>query len=227
MIRGSFLVDYDLPMIEVAVSFGQRLLYLPFILDTGFSGDLKIDEQTANDLGVTAPGTGYFTNANGENVLAQTAQGYVDMEERKVPITIIIKNGVSLAGGALFSALGYKVVIDYKNREAYLERIISLRCHTPPSNPRSRSGRCAHVAQRDKAGEHYILRHPCASCSIPSLATDEERITAVLHDVMEDCGLLRVAFLPNISYPERSGGKGDFPVHLNGGDLYVHVLGHG
>ena len=46
----------------------------------------------------------------------------------------------------------------------------------------------AHVAQRDKAGEPYIL-HPLRVMLDPSLRTVEERITAVLHDVMEDCGV--------------------------------------
>ena len=48
----------------------------------------------------------------------------------------------------------------------------------------------AHEAQRDKAGEHYIL-HLLRVMLDPSLRTVEERITAVLHDVMEDCGVLQ------------------------------------
>jgi (p)ppGpp synthase/HD superfamily hydrolase len=40
----------------------------------------------------------------------------------------------------------------------------------------------------DKAGQPYIL-HPLRVMLDPSLRTDEERITAVLHDIMEDCGV--------------------------------------
>ena len=123
MIRGSFSLDRDFPEVVLPVFFGQKVLHLPFILDTGFSGDLKIDEKTAVDLGITVTNEGYFINANGESVPAGTVRGYADMEGRKVHVTIIIKNGASLAGGALFSALGYKVVVDYKNREAHLERV--------------------------------------------------------------------------------------------------------
>ena len=46
----------------------------------------------------------------------------------------------------------------------------------------------AHVAQPDKAKQPYIL-HPLRVMLDPSLRTVEERITAVLHDVMEDCGV--------------------------------------
>lgn len=44
----------------------------------------------------------------------------------------------------------------------------------------------AHAGQVDKAGSPYIL-HPLRI--MLRLSTDEERITAVLHDVVEDCGI--------------------------------------
>jgi len=43
----------------------------------------------------------------------------------------------------------------------------------------------AHEGQVDKAGAPYIL-HPLRV--MLRLRTDEERIVAVLHDVVEDCG---------------------------------------
>lgn len=43
----------------------------------------------------------------------------------------------------------------------------------------------AHGGQTDKAGQPYIL-HPLAVCSNPSLQTEDERIVAILHDVLED-----------------------------------------
>ena len=44
----------------------------------------------------------------------------------------------------------------------------------------------AHEGQVDKAGAPYIL-HPLRV--MLSVSTDEERITALLHDVVEDCGV--------------------------------------
>lgn len=43
-----------------------------------------------------------------------------------------------------------------------------------------------HAGQTDKAGEPYIL-HPLRV--MLRLSTEEERIAAVLHDVVEDCGV--------------------------------------
>lgn len=42
-----------------------------------------------------------------------------------------------------------------------------------------------HVGQVDKNGQAYIL-HPLRVMLNPSLTTDQERIVAVLHDVLED-----------------------------------------
>ncbi|WP_371875009.1 HD domain-containing protein [Duganella vulcania] len=44
----------------------------------------------------------------------------------------------------------------------------------------------AHAGQLDKAGQPYIL-HPLAV--MLSMSTEVERIVAVLHDVVEDCGV--------------------------------------
>lgn len=43
----------------------------------------------------------------------------------------------------------------------------------------------AHADQLDKAGIPYIL-HPLAVMLDPSLTTEEDRVVAVLHDVLED-----------------------------------------
>ena len=45
-----------------------------------------------------------------------------------------------------------------------------------------------HLGQFDKAGAIYIL-HPLRVMLDPTLTTDQERITAILHDVLEDCNV--------------------------------------
>ena len=58
----------------------------------------------------------------------------------------------------------------------------------------------AHAGQTDKAGQPYIL-HPLRV--MLGMHTPEERIAAVLHDVIEDCGVtageLRAAGFPEVS----------------------------
>ena len=47
----------------------------------------------------------------------------------------------------------------------------------------------AHKGQKDKAGAPYILHPLRVMLSLGPRANEEERIVAVLHDVVEDCGL--------------------------------------
>jgi predicted aspartyl protease len=94
-----------------------------FVLDTGFSGDLKLDQQTAADLGIVAVQSDVpFINANGDRILVDLAHGFAEMDGRRAPIRILIGGGMPLAGSGLFSVFGYRVVVDYKNKTAHLER---------------------------------------------------------------------------------------------------------
>lgn len=124
MVYGSFLADRDLPTIQVAIAFGQTVLFPTFILDTGFSGDIKVDHQTAEELGIAAQGVGHTINANGERVLAQFSPGYAEIEGRKKPISIVIADGPHLAGIGLFSLFGYKVIVDCKNKTVHCESVV-------------------------------------------------------------------------------------------------------
>jgi hypothetical protein len=56
-----------------------------------------------------------------------------------------------------------------------------------------------HWGQVDKAGAPYIL-HPVRV--MLRMSTDEERRVALLHDVMEDCGVTREQLLA-LGYPKR------------------------
>lgn len=103
---------------------GGKVVASEFVLDTGFSGDLKIDEQVAKELGVVAGVQGMrFRNANGESIFAKSVHGFAELEGRRVPIKILVVDGMSLAGMGLFGAFGYRISIDCKNEEVYLERV--------------------------------------------------------------------------------------------------------
>jgi len=123
MIHGRFAVDRDLPYVQVGLVLGRDTVYEEFVLDTGFSGDLKIDEQTAADLGIVATQSDMpFMNANGERIFTDVAQGFAEMEGRRAPIRILVGSGMPLVGSRLFSVFGYRAVVDYKDRTVRLER---------------------------------------------------------------------------------------------------------
>jgi predicted aspartyl protease len=124
MMQGSFLEERELPTIQFPIFCGPTMMESVFILDTGFSGDIKIDHLVATKLGVITQGMRYFENANGERVAAGFSLGYAEMEGRKRIVNIIIADGPHLAGGGLFSLFGYKAVADFKNKKTHLEAVI-------------------------------------------------------------------------------------------------------
>ena len=121
MLHGYFSSGTNVPRIEVAIFSHEKVLRLACILDTGFSGYLKIDEQAASDLGIVSDMDMYGVNANGEKMSGRVAYAYVELEKRKMLVEILIFNGPALAGIGLFASFGYKVVVDCKNKSVHLE----------------------------------------------------------------------------------------------------------
>ena len=122
MVHGYFPAGTNLPYIEVSIFSGKKILHAECILDTGFSGCLKLDKETADKLGIITVEEAHLITANGEKVHADLARAYVEMEGRKRLAEILIVPGVRLAGVDLFSIFGYKAVVDCRNRTAHLER---------------------------------------------------------------------------------------------------------
>jgi predicted aspartyl protease len=80
MVDGFFLNLRDLPAVKAPLVFGETVSSPDFILDTGFSGDIKVDIQTANDLGIDLNDAAIirFGNANGKLVPARLAHGFAE-----------------------------------------------------------------------------------------------------------------------------------------------------
>lgn len=124
MVDGFFVTLRNLPAVKVLVSFGESMISgQDFILDSGFSGDVKVDVQTAQELGIPidALSTTFIYNANGEHIPVGFAHGFAEMEGKKRPVNIIVADGPHLVGMGFLSAFGYRAIIDAKNWECHLE----------------------------------------------------------------------------------------------------------
>ena len=125
MIRGFFHPTRpNIPVIQLAVAWGQSVTYPHFVLDTGFSGDLKVSKEVAQDLGLVPIATEPVSNMNGQIVQAPVALAYAEMEGEKKPVSILILEGMHLAGIGLYSKFGHKLVIDCKNRTIELTKVL-------------------------------------------------------------------------------------------------------
>jgi predicted aspartyl protease len=123
MVNGSFLEFLPLPTVKVPLLFNEAVSNPDFILDTGFSGDLKVNQETATDLGIDSKDLAatYFRNANGQRVLGGLAHGFAELEGKRRSVEIIVADGPQLLGIKFLATFGYKAIVDCKNWECRLE----------------------------------------------------------------------------------------------------------
>lgn len=124
MVQGSFIElrpARPLPALKVVVEFNGAVSDPEFIIDTGFTGDIKIDLKTAGELGIGNLDVTSIENANGQLIPAGFAYGFVEMENRKRSIEIVVADGPHLLGINFLATFGYKAIVDAKNWECHLE----------------------------------------------------------------------------------------------------------
>lgn len=68
MIHGSFLPGQNIPACSLFVSWGNAMVSPFFVVDTGFTGELKIDPLRAEELGLAPTGVARYTNASNQIV---------------------------------------------------------------------------------------------------------------------------------------------------------------
>jgi predicted aspartyl protease len=121
MIPGSFLGN--LPTLRVPVEFNGAVSNPDFIIDTGFSGCLKVDSATAKELGIEEDKLDvvHVRNANGQKVPAGLAHGFAELESKKRAVEILVADGPYLLGINFIATFNYKAIIDCKNWECRLE----------------------------------------------------------------------------------------------------------
>ncbi len=122
MIEGLF--TDNLPVIQVAVAWGQAVQTPFVILDTGFSGDLQVTPATAQGLGLEVVGVTKSKIASGQVIDVPVALAIASMEGATNDIQVMIANSLPLAGIGFLSKFGYKAIVDCKNRTVVLEKAV-------------------------------------------------------------------------------------------------------
>jgi predicted aspartyl protease len=124
MIKGSFLPNIEnVPVCSLIVSWNEVVVAPFFVVDTGFTGDLKIDRERAQGLRLMPTGVVNISNASGQTIACPIALAYVSMEGVRDIVSIIIEDGSPLVGIGLFTKFGYKITIDCKRRLVNLEKV--------------------------------------------------------------------------------------------------------
>lgn len=124
MIRGSFLSDpVNVPVVSLMLKWGDVAVCPVLLLDSGFSGDLKVSSDTASELGLIPEGMQEISIADGSKIEVPVATGYALLEGEILSMSILVGDGAPLVGIGLLTKFGYKASMDCKNRTVELEKM--------------------------------------------------------------------------------------------------------
>ncbi|MBI2411303.1 MAG: hypothetical protein HYV32_05420 [Candidatus Kerfeldbacteria bacterium] len=121
MIHGFFVEN--VPFIEIVIGWNQSVQYALFILDTGFTGDLQVTPDIAQELNLEISGVTKTKIANGQIIEVPTALAIAEMEESQNYVQVLISNSMPLAGISFLSKFSYTAIVDCKYKIVTLKRV--------------------------------------------------------------------------------------------------------
>jgi len=121
MLRGTFVEN--IPLIKVFVAWGRAVQAPFFILDTGFTGDLQVTPQIANELGLATIGVTSVRLANNQVVNVPVTLAVVDMEGVRNYVHVLIAKSMPLLGISLLSKFSYRAIVDCKYKTIVLQKV--------------------------------------------------------------------------------------------------------
>ena len=119
MVKGQFIDNT--PIVKTTLVWGG-LIQEPFlVLDSGFTGDVQITPDIAEELALKVTTVIPITVANGQTVAFPMATAVAILENSLTNVDVLISSDFNLAGIGLLSKLGYKMEIDCKRRTVQME----------------------------------------------------------------------------------------------------------
>ena len=120
MVEGQF-IDGDKPVVPAVIAWDQSVQTPYFILDTGFTGDLVVTPEIANDLGLDVSAVIPTRIAGNRVVNMPTATAIAVMEGQRLYVTVFISEGWLLLGITFMQKFNYEARIDCRNKKVRLE----------------------------------------------------------------------------------------------------------
>lgn len=110
------------PLIKIALSWKNSVVFSNVIVDTGFTGDIQITTEIALALKLTPTGFTQVRIANGDLITVKTAVAMVILEGVKKYVEILFSPSEPLLGVGLLKKFGYRAIVDGKNNTVFLEK---------------------------------------------------------------------------------------------------------
>ena len=121
MMEGTFRPDYR-PVIRVTVWWNDKVQDIVALIDTGFSGELKVSPSVSSELGLVVTHTQGVLLGNDTGIETPAALVYILMEGTMEEVSVLITPGTGAIGTGLLKRFGYKLIVDFKNSKVQLEK---------------------------------------------------------------------------------------------------------
>lgn len=113
MVKG--LVYKNRPIIKLTIAKGLKAQKVVALVDTGFTGELKISSKEAMDLEIIPDHFNRVELADGKTIIMFAGLAEVSMENVKNSVEVLISNGIPTIGVGLLRIFNYNLNIDFKN----------------------------------------------------------------------------------------------------------------
>lgn len=120
MVKG--IVRKNRPLINLVVGWRLKTKEIVALVDTGFTGELKLSPKEALDLEIMPTHLELVQLANGKDAKMFSGTAIVSMEGVENTVGTLIAEGMPTIGVGLLKRFGYNLNIDFKNDSLVLNK---------------------------------------------------------------------------------------------------------
>ena len=120
MIHGA--IYNNRPLIPLTIARQLKVQDVTALIDTGFTGELKISSKEAKSLGIETTHTELVTLADEKTVDMAAGLAEVSMEGLQIAVEVLISEGDPIIGVGLLRKFGYILTINFPASTVSLKR---------------------------------------------------------------------------------------------------------
>lgn len=118
MVKG--IIHQNCPLVDVRLAWNVRVQDVVAILDTGFTGDIKVPPEKVNELGLIIDHTESIVLGNNQATDVSASSAYVFLDGMRNLVSVLIAPGEVLVGVGLLKKFGFVLNADFKKNSLIL-----------------------------------------------------------------------------------------------------------
>lgn len=116
------IVENNRPLISLVVGWQLMTQEIVALVDTGFTGELKLSPKSANELGLRTTHTETILLADEKPIDMPAGLALVSMEGNQKVVDVLIGEGESIIGVGLLKKFQYNLNINFNLNNLTLEK---------------------------------------------------------------------------------------------------------